>query len=224
MHLPVAAWDAGPAEEDVGGRLQQALALDHAPAVMLVVARADERLEHRGAGLLDLQEQRVAGVPPDEQRHPAAGADAADSHHLAGDVDEPVAIEQLPSVGRQALAVAGERLTDPLGQHLTVLGAEEIVDPLQHGRVVEEAQFTVHDRGQLGQRLEAGLRAGLADVALEPLERRLRRGGPRLDGDVLDAQPRTDDLQVAHRRQLGHPLAVPDDGGRHRGGAGLRLG
>ncbi len=46
----------------------------------------EERLEHRGFGLLELQEQRVVAVAAEQQRDPDPRADAADPDDLAGGV------------------------------------------------------------------------------------------------------------------------------------------
>jgi len=55
----VLAVQRAPAHEDVGGALDQPLAVDHPRAVIVVDARAGVRLVHRRPGLLDLKEQRV---------------------------------------------------------------------------------------------------------------------------------------------------------------------
>ena len=71
----------------------QPVAVHDALAVVGKHARARVRLQHRGARLLDLEEQRVA-LAGHEQQHPAGGPDAADAHHLDGGVPELVAVEQ----------------------------------------------------------------------------------------------------------------------------------
>ena len=53
-----------PAQERVARRLHQPLALHDPLALVLVLARARVRREHRRAGLLDLQEQRVVSRSP----------------------------------------------------------------------------------------------------------------------------------------------------------------
>ena len=84
-----------PAEEQVAGGLHQPLSLHHPLAVVGLRARAQVRLEHGAIGLLHLQEQWVVAVAADEQGDPAARADAADTDHLAGHVDDPVPVEQV---------------------------------------------------------------------------------------------------------------------------------
>ena len=83
-----------PAEEDVAGRLHQSLALDDSPTVVVELALPDETLEHRRLGLLGLQEQGVLAITAGEQEDPGPGADAADTDHLAGEVDQLEALEQ----------------------------------------------------------------------------------------------------------------------------------
>ena len=57
---PVDALAAVPAEEDVAGRLDQSLALDHAPTLVLVPARREVLGQHRGK--VDLGRDVVAGL------------------------------------------------------------------------------------------------------------------------------------------------------------------
>ena len=77
-----------PAEEDVAGGLHQPLSGDDPLAVVVKLARLEELLEHRGLGLLELQEQRVLAVAAEQQRDPGARADAPDADDLARDVDQ----------------------------------------------------------------------------------------------------------------------------------------
>ena len=70
--------------------LHEALALDDAPAVVLVGARAEHRLEDGLLRLLELQEQRVVAVAAEQQHDPRPGADAADPDDLARRVDVAV--------------------------------------------------------------------------------------------------------------------------------------
>ena len=85
-------------------RLHHPLALDDALPVLLELALAEERLEHRGLRLLELEEQRVAVVAAEQEHDPGAGADASDADDLAGGVDVAVALEQLAPVVRQRRA------------------------------------------------------------------------------------------------------------------------
>ena len=66
------------------------------------LALAEERLEHRGLRLLDLQEEGVVVVAAEQQHDPGARADAADADDLAGGVDVAEALEQPPAVARRA--------------------------------------------------------------------------------------------------------------------------
>ena len=98
VEVAVLAVDAGldvqPAEEDVAGGLHQPLAGDHPLTVVLELARAEELLEHRCLGLLQLQEQRILAVAAEQQRDPGAGADAAHADDLAREVGQPELLEQ----------------------------------------------------------------------------------------------------------------------------------
>ena len=93
------------------------------------LARPDVGLEHRGLGLLGLQEERVLPVAAHHQHHPGAGPDAADPDHLAGHVDEPVAVEQVAAVALEALAVAAEHLDDPLLELVALILGDQLVEP-----------------------------------------------------------------------------------------------
>ena len=70
-------------------------------AVVCVLALAEERLEHRRLGLLELEEQRIIVVAAEHQADPRARADAADTDDLAGRVDVVEALEQLAAVAGQ---------------------------------------------------------------------------------------------------------------------------
>ena len=83
----------GPAEQHVAGRLHEPVAVHDPLAVVGEVARGGVGLQHRGARLLDLEEERVPLVGH-QQQHPAHGAHAADADHLDRDVLDLVAVEQ----------------------------------------------------------------------------------------------------------------------------------
>ena len=98
-----------PAEEDVRGRLHQALTHHDALPVVRISAGARIGLEHRVHRLLDLQEQRMVRGRH-EQGDPAAAPDAADAYDLDRGVHQTVAIEQRAPFLGQRLAIAGEDL------------------------------------------------------------------------------------------------------------------
>jgi hypothetical protein len=82
-----------PAEKNIAGRLEHTLARDHAFAVIVIAAFAGVSLQDRGKRLLELKEQwRI--VVAKKQGDRAARADTAHAHDLAGDVDDPVMIQQ----------------------------------------------------------------------------------------------------------------------------------
>src|SRR3954452_13351403 len=88
--------DPHPAEHDVARGLHQALALHDALTLVLVAARAGERLEHRGLRLLELEEQRILIVTAQEQDDPRPRANAAHTDDLAGEVPVPERLRQAP--------------------------------------------------------------------------------------------------------------------------------
>ena len=76
------------------------------------VALAQERLQHRRFGLLELQEERVVAVAAEQQHDEGAGADAADTDDLASRMDVAVALQQLAPVARQRPAVGADRASE----------------------------------------------------------------------------------------------------------------
>ena len=93
-------------EEDVAGRLHQVLPGDHPLPLVVVLAAAAVVGQHRVLGLLGLQEQRFLPVAGLEQQDPRAGADAADTDHLARHVDQVELLHQVPAVGLQSVQIA----------------------------------------------------------------------------------------------------------------------
>ena len=135
--------DAVPAEHDVAGGLHQALAFDHALAVVCVLALAQERLEHRGLCLLELQEQRIVVVAADHQHDPRAGADAADTDDLARRVDVAEALEQVLAIALQRAPVAAVHAAREL---LDIVAAGEVLDRHDQRRVADDPRLAVDDR------------------------------------------------------------------------------
>src|SRR5262245_31795901 len=89
-----------PAKEKVACRLHDALALDHALALVAFELRS-QALEHGRAGLFDLQEQGRA-IAADVEPDGTEGANAADADHFEGDVPQHIAIEQVTAIRRKS--------------------------------------------------------------------------------------------------------------------------
>src|SRR5262249_39672178 len=89
---------ARPAEEDVAHRLAQPLALDDPLTVAHARTAAEHGLEHRRLRFLELQEERIAFVPAEQQENPAARADAADADDLAREVAVAKSGEQMTAI------------------------------------------------------------------------------------------------------------------------------
>ena len=106
--------DLDPAEHDVARRLRQALALDDPLAAVRELAAAEERLQHRRLGLLELEEQRILVVAAEHEADPGARADAADADDLAGRVDVAEALEQLAPVARERAPVGADDAAEEL--------------------------------------------------------------------------------------------------------------
>src|SRR5215218_6253576 len=69
-------------------------------------------LQDRGAGLLQLQEQRVVLVATLEQDDVGQRPDASDTDHLAGHVDGLELLQQLPVIVAQGGPVGAELVTE----------------------------------------------------------------------------------------------------------------
>ena len=91
-------------EERVARRLQQALALHDALALVLVLAGARIGREHGRVGLLDLQEQRVILAVAHQQQHERLGPDRADADDLPREIRVVVVVQHDTPVGRQRVA------------------------------------------------------------------------------------------------------------------------
>src|SRR5262249_6015557 len=95
-----------PAKEEVARRLHNALALDHALA-LVTFELGRQALEHGRSSFFDLQEEGravAAGVKPDGTK----GANATDSDHFKGDVAKRIALEQATAIGRKARRIGVE--------------------------------------------------------------------------------------------------------------------
>ena len=98
-----------PAEEHVADRLEPALAGDDPLAVAGAAARSEEPFEDRRLGLLGLEEQRIVPAAVVEQGHEGRQADAAHPDDLERGVDEPVALDEHPSIFLERVAVGRQR-------------------------------------------------------------------------------------------------------------------
>ena len=109
-------------------------------------AGAGERLQHRGAGFLDLQEERVALVAAEQQRDPGPGADAADPDHLVGGVDVVVALGQDPGLLVERVAVlarAAARISAADRLRVGAFALGQLVDRHQQRRPAGDPQLAV---------------------------------------------------------------------------------
>ena len=144
-----------PAEEQVARRLHQSLTLDDPPAVVDVLARPDERREHRLLGFLHLQDERVearAALPDHDE---ATRADRTDTDDLARRVDELDLVEQTASiVGQRPRVTLEER------EHRRHRDIGEVLDD---GRVVDDHPSAVAHLRQLLERTQMGPAPRLVD-------------------------------------------------------------
>src|SRR6185312_8308969 len=108
--------------------------------------------------LLDLQKERVLTVAAHHQGHPVAGADAPDPDHLAGQIDEPVAVEEMATVPLEALAVAHEQLLDPLLELVALIVGDQLAGWDEQGWIADDPRLAVDLVHEPVERLEAVLR------------------------------------------------------------------
>ena len=133
-----------PAEEQIRRRLHQPLAHHHPLAVVGVDTLTGIGFQHRGVGLLELQEQRIVG-DGHHQGHHAQCPDAADADHFDSRVDQLVAIEQDTAVLCQGFAIWCETLTD----HLYVAGGARRIGVKNSRRRVVNARLPARLLDQL---------------------------------------------------------------------------
>src|SRR5262249_44583831 len=123
-HQVIAPRNRAPAKQEIGEHLHGALAL-YRP-LSLVLGRAAVfvvTFVSRRLFFLDLQEQRIVGMPADQQYHVVTRAYAARPHHFESDINRLVAVEDELMVGRKRVAVLGKRIHDRL-----LLGAGNFPD------------------------------------------------------------------------------------------------
>src|SRR5262245_48966927 len=87
-----------PAQEQVARSLHESLTFDDASGVVVVRAPSQVRLEDRRLRLFDLEDERVVGTAPLQERDPAPCPDAADADDLAGGIRERELVEEMPDV------------------------------------------------------------------------------------------------------------------------------
>ena len=112
-----------PAEQHVGGGMDQLLPLHHTLAMRRIRRAADEPFEDRLVGLLHLQHQRVVKPPSG-----------------AGGVMKPETVQHITPVLVQALPVAVIQCVQPLPQHPEIRIVLQLADRHQLRRLRAEPQ------------------------------------------------------------------------------------
>src|SRR5215203_1018384 len=207
---------AKPAEEDVAGRLHQALPGHDAVSVVLVGVRRNVALQHRSSRLLDLEEQRIILVAPFEQHHIGPGAHASHTDNLPRRIHEAETVEQVAPIVLQGALVALQDGVD-LAPELIPFG-----DADQERRVVVYDPSAIDDPGELGEGLQAVAAARLPHVLAQFFRGPLPSPGfGEQTTDFFLANTRVPDLELPHLREPGHPLPVGGSD-RPRGVAAIR--
>src|SRR4051794_19777991 len=214
--------DREPAEKDVARRLHQPLPLDDPPALLLERALPREALEHRRLGLLDLQEERVLGVPAEQEHDPGAGTDAAHADHLSRQVHVAIAVGQMADVPVERAAIGVQEIRDhPLDQ-LHLLSGPKLSDGNDDRRVADDPEIPIDRMGEpvegpqavLALRLRKGLVVLVGVLLADP-------GPELLEG--LEVEALVPDVDRPHRREPAHLTPVFAGGARDGGAAIARL-
>ena len=185
--------------------------------MLVELARPEERLEHRRLRLLELEEQGIRFVATEEKDDPGTRPHAAHADHLACGMHVAVALEQRSPVVRERAAVRGDHVPDRVLEMLLLGARQNVLDGGDERRATNESELTVDRGAELGERTHAVLRSRRRDLALEPPH--LLRGDSRAEpGDAArHVEARVPDVEVPHRREVRHRLAVLPDGVRHHG-------
>ena len=170
-----------------------------------LLAGAEVGLVNRGAGLLDLQKQGVVATAALKQGQIDPHPHAAHPHHLADQVNEGKAVEQVAPILLQGHPVAGQALVAQRVLHL-------VVDAGAQGRVLVDPGLAVDHLSELGKGATVGTALGL----LLDMDRQLPTVGR---GEVLDqavdVSPVVPEVELRHGRVAGHPVPVGLPGGDH---------
>ena len=169
----------------------------------------DERLEHRRLCLLCLQQQRVTVVAAEHQHDPCSGADAADAHHLPGDVGEVEGLEKVAAVTRQRPPVPVDELTE----ELVDLGPLDPVHELVEGST-RGGSLMMHRRPSMTRvSLSKACRLSRVRAFARFASACLRAAGSTRPSEGLerglDVEVRVPDIEVRHHRELLHRRAIP---------------
>ena len=143
MLLAVKALASLPAQEEVDRGMRDPLTPDDPLAVVLELARAQVRLEHRRPRLLRLQYERVLPVAADEQEYPGARADAPDADDLPGHVNELVCPEEVAPILVEAGGILIQQLPNVFGLVPGVDRVKQLTEWNQQWGDAAEAQLAV---------------------------------------------------------------------------------
>ena len=101
-------------------------------------ALPEERLEHRGLRLLELEEQRVVVVAADQEQDPGACTHAADADDLACGMHVPVALEQVAPVVRQRAPIRANHAPHDVLEVVLLRTRQYVLDRRDEGRVADD--------------------------------------------------------------------------------------
>ena len=117
----------------------------------------------------------------------------------------------MAAVALEALAVAAEHLEDPLLERLALILGNQLVGRNEQRRIADDPRLAIDLVDEAIEGLEAVLLLGLGHV----LPRRLHLLAVGDLGQVgeqgLDVEARVPDVEVPHRGELPHRLAVVAD-------------
>ena len=193
--------------------LHEVLACDDSFPLVGVLALAAVVGQHRGLGLLGLQEQWFLVVSGVEQQDPGTGADTPDADHLARHVDQRELLDQVPAVGLEGLRVRVQEVVELGIERVAVGVGEQLFDGHDQGWVAGDPALSVHDGGELAERLQAVSGACLRHRLLGQLPAALGELGLELGDGLLDFEVGVPDVEQRHPGELPHRGAVALDAG-----------
>src|SRR4051794_25454833 len=199
---------ARPPEHDVARRLDQPLSFDDSLPVVGEPAAAGMWLQHGVLGLLHLQEERVGVVAAEEQRDPAPRADAADAHDLAGEVDQPIALEQTAAVGLGRASVDADLVLEPSAHLVQVAATEQVGEGHDDRRIGLDPVRAVDAFRELVERLHVALGLRLGQVPLEPPHLAGSCSRAEFGEHLLHVEACVPHVEIGHPREVDHRLAI----------------
>ena len=209
--------DMEPAEEDVARRLHDALPGDDALARILVLARADELLQHRALASLICRNSGSRASRPSSRATQAAVPTLPTPTTLRA---ESTSWNWLSRIRRSCGSVRLYSSEKPLPvglEAVALLAVREVVEPDDQRRIGDDPPLAVDRARELRERLHVVALERLGDGLVEALAHLAADLRAQLRHQLLDLEAGVPDLEVAHPGEL-----APSACGRRRPSRGRR--